>query len=163
MIVNGRRQLRAYVQPENVGLSEGSILTPPQPARFNVPGIGMMVKNTGQTPAYDVVSWGQIAIIQITQEDIALRVPSTIEQRFPHTLGSGCTFTKALWHDRALTPPEIADILAGTRAIYYFGRIEYLDAFKKPHHTNFRLRYTGLFPPLPNVIFNFCEEGNDSD
>jgi hypothetical protein len=162
MILNGRRQLRAYVLPENAGLMEGNMLTPPQPARANIPGVGMLVKNGGQTPAYDVVSWAQIAVIQVAQENIALAIPP-IQRQFPHTLGGGCTFNKSLWFDRQLTAAEIADIAIGTRAIYFYGRIEYRDAFTRTRYTNFRLRYTGQFPPPPNVIFNFSEQGNDAN
>jgi hypothetical protein len=161
MIRYGRRQLRAYVFPENVGISEGTMLDPPQPARANFPGMGMLIKNCGETPAYKVVSWANIAVIPVRDEQ-TLVAPAEIPDQFSNTLGSGSTFNKFLWLDRPLTGIEIADIAIGVRAIYWYGRIEYRDAFNKARFTNFRVRYTGQFPPAPNSIVNFSETGNSA-
>jgi len=161
MILNGRRQLRAYVAPETIGVFEGNMMSPPQPTRVNVPGIAMLIKNCGQTPAYKVVSWAQIAVIAVKDENLALVLP-TLEERFSNTLSAGGTFNKSLWFDRPLTPNEITDIASGVRAIYLYGRIEYQDAFKKRRFTNFRHQYVGQFPPLPNAILNFSDKGNDA-
>ena len=162
MILNGRRQLRAYVGPENMGIFEGNMMSPPQPARVNVPGVAMLIKNCGQTPAYKVVSWAKIAVIAVNEETLALALPPIMEQRFSNTLAAGGTFQKSLWFDRPLTPTEIADIANGVRAIYLYGRIEYQDAFKRRRFTNFRHHYIGQFPPLPNAILNFSDKGNDA-
>jgi hypothetical protein len=162
MIVNGRRQLRAYVLPESVGIGEGNMMTPPQPNRAGIPGCYVIIKNGGQTPAYNVVSWFNIAVIRVANENRELTLPP-IQDVFALTLGSGGTFSKALWFDRALAPNEIADIGTGERAIYMYGRVEYMDAFKKRHFTNCRLRYTGLFPPVQGAILNFSEKGNDAN
>jgi hypothetical protein len=162
MILNGRRQLRAYVSPENVGILEGNMLSPPQPAKANVPGIGMLIKNSGQTPAYKVISWAQIEVIPVKDENNTLIVPP-MQERFFNTLPAGGTFNKSLWFVRPLTANEITDIANGVRAIYLFGRVEYIDAFKKRRFTNFRLHYMGQFPPIPNAILNFSERGNDAN
>jgi len=162
MILNGQRQLRAYVLPENSGILEGTMLVPPQPAKANVPGVGMLIKNSGQTPAYNLISVAKIAVIPVASENIALVLPPMAEQ-FPLTLGAGGTFSKALWFDRPLTAQEISDIAIGIQAIYLYGRIEYRDAFKKGHFANFRLHYMGQFPPLPSAYFNFSQRGNDAD
>jgi hypothetical protein len=162
MIWNGRRQLRAYVLPENVGIFEGNTLVPPQPVRANIPGISMYIKNCGQTPAYKVISWANIAVIPVIDENRLLVVP-TIPEQFSNTLGSNGTFSKSIWFDRPLSPNEIADIATGIRAIYLYGSIAYKDAFKKNRTTNFRLQYIGEFPPPPNVIFHFSERGNDAN
>lgn len=161
MIRSSRRQLRAYVLPEHGSISEGNMLNPPQPARANIPGVVMAIKNSGQTPAYNLISWMQITVIQEAHEN-TLVVPPLVDQ-FPLTLGVNSSFTKSLWLDRALTPNEIAEIGNGKRGIYVYGRIEYQDAFKVKRFANFRLRYMGQFPPLPNAIFWFCASGNDAD
>jgi|SRR5579862_584756 len=162
MVLNGRRQLRAYVGPENIGLFEGNMMSPPQAARVNVPGIAMLIKNSGQTPAYKVVSWAQIAVIPVKDEHLQLALPK-MEERFSNTLSAGSTFNKSLWFDRPLTATEIADLGTGVRAIYLYGRIEYQDAFKKRRFTNFRFHYIGQFPPPPNVILSFSDRGNDAE
>jgi hypothetical protein len=158
---SSERQLRAYVLPDNAGLFEGSMMVPPQLARTNIPGVAMLVKNSGQTPAYKVISFAQIAVIAVANETTLIVPP--IPQQFSLTLGPGATFNKAFWLDRALTPNEIADIQTGVRAVYLYGRIDHRDAFEKPRFTNFRLRYFGAFPPPPNAILLFCETGNDAN
>lgn len=162
MIWNGRRQLRAYVLPDQAGIYDGTMLTPPDATKANIPGCFLLIKNTGQTPAYAVVSYMQIAVIQVVQESTALGLPA-IPGSFYMTLGNGSTFNKAGWFDRPLTPQEIADLAAGTRAVYLYGRIQYTDVFKKKHFSNFRLRYIGQFPPVQGAILNFSESGNDAN
>jgi len=68
MISHGRRKLRAYVLPDNAGITEGNMLAPPQPAKANIPGTFMLIKNYGRTPAYSVLSWMEIAVITVVQE-----------------------------------------------------------------------------------------------
>jgi hypothetical protein len=159
---SSERQLQAYVLPEQVGVFDGTTVNPPQPARANVPGVFMLIKNFGQTPAYRVVSWAQIAVIVVANENAMLGVPPMAEH-FATTLGPGGTFNKALWFDRPLSPNEIADIAAGVRSIYVYGKIEYQDTFKKSRFTNFRLHYSGAYPAPPNSILGFSERGNDAN
>jgi hypothetical protein len=159
---SSERQLRAYVLPIEVSIFDGTMMNPIQQARANVPGVPMLIKNFGQTPAYKVISYAQIAVIAVVDENRLLVVPPIPEQ-FSNTLGPGGIFNKAVWFDRPLVANEIADIATGVRGIYFYGRIEYRDAFEKVRFTNFRLRYTGRFPPLPNAIFNFSERGNDAN
>jgi hypothetical protein len=156
-----KRQLRAYVLPESSSLFEGNMLTPPRPDQTNVPGIVMLIKNSGQTPAYKVASYAQLGIFKTKDVGPQLVVPH-LTGRFSNTVGANCTFNKALWFNRALTPAEITDIYNGVQAIYLWGRIEYEDIFKNRHISNFRLHYMGLFPPPPGVAFNFGDERNEA-
>ncbi len=152
------RQLRAYVMPHGADLWDGSMLTPPQPARFNVPGVTMAFKNTGKTPAYNVITWANIGITQPINEDNLVTPP--LSRIFDAPLGADSTMPKAIWFHRPLTPHEITDIANGQQAIYLYGRVEYRDAFHIKRHTSFRLYYTGQFPPQPGAIFYFCQRGN---
>jgi hypothetical protein len=160
-IVTTRAQLRAYVLPDVAGILDGMMLTPNDPARANMPGIGLTIKNFGQTPAYDVISWAQIAVINITDEE--KQIVPTLQKIGAATIGTGGTINKFLWFGRALTAYEMSDVGTGVRAIYIFGRIEYRDIFKRHKGTNFRFRYSGVFPPPPNAIMNISEKGNSAD
>ena len=155
-----RAQLQAYVFPESAAICDGTMLTPPMPAKANEPGVVLVWKNTGQTPASNVISWAQIAVIEPINEN-QLTIP-TLQNVFASHLGAGANGTKSLWFGRPLTPNEIADVNANARAIYLYGRIEYSDIFDKKRFTNFRLYYSGPFPPPPAVIFRVCEKGNDA-
>jgi hypothetical protein len=107
-----------------------------------------------------VVSWGQLAVIEPLNEN-RLTVPP-LQNVFASHLGAGAIGSKSLWFGRALTPNEIADVVAGARSIYLYGRIEYSDIFSKKRFSNFRFAYSGPFPPPPGVIFFVCEKGNDA-
>jgi len=62
-----------------------------------------------------------------------------------------------------LNAQEIADIAAGTKRIYVYGRVEYLDIFGKPRFTNFRFFYSGIFPNPGGMTLSTSERGNDFD
>jgi hypothetical protein len=137
------------------------MLTPPQPARANTPGVILNFKNYGQTPAYKVTSWADIVIAEPINED--RMIPPYIPTKYPATLGPDATMPKPIWFSRPLTPAEIIDIGNGSRAIYVYGKIVYSDAFKRRRFTDFRFRYTGVFPPPQGVIFLHCEHGNEAN
>ena len=79
MLRTGRHQLRAYVLPHDCGVYEGMQLNPPQPGHSNEPGIVLNFKNSGQTPAYKVISWARVDVIDSINED-KLSVPALVEQ-----------------------------------------------------------------------------------
>jgi hypothetical protein len=153
-------QLRAYVFPSDAGLIDGMMLPVPEPQRKNEPGVMLNIRNSGHTPARRLVSWASVDVKEISDED-TLIVPQIVTT-FPTNLASGGVMPKPLWHNRVLTDQEIEDIRTGIRAIYLWGRIEYLDCFDRPQFTNFRLRYMGIFPPPQGVIFKTCQNGNDA-
>ncbi|VTZ28510.1 hypothetical protein MPC1_9370002 [Methylocella tundrae] len=161
MVRNGRRQLRAYVFPNDACIYEGTMLEPPIMVHKNKPGVLLNFRNCGQTPAYNVVSWADLEIAEPLNEEKL--VAPKLEQKFPASLGANSVMSKTIWYRRSLTENEISDINNGAKAIYLFGRIEYQDAFKKKRATNFRLRYNGPFPPPKGVIFLHCEKGNDAN
>lgn len=92
---SSERQLQAYVLPENATIVEGLMLTPPKAQMTNVPGVAMLIKNCGQTPAYQVVSYAQIAVISVANENTMLVIPQ-IPKQFSNTLGPGSTFNSVV-------------------------------------------------------------------
>jgi hypothetical protein len=162
MIRNGRRQLRAHVFPDDISIVDGSLLDPPEMHKADIPAISMRIKNSGQTPAYDVVSWWEIKVIPVAEEGF-LSVP-VLAKKHSTTVGTGCTFSKGLWFDRAITADEKEEIFRGTLGIYAHGRLEYRDVFKFRRFSNFRLVYTAKrFPPVKGAVMSFCEHGNSAN
>ncbi|HVC37972.1 MAG TPA: hypothetical protein VNF46_06165 [Gammaproteobacteria bacterium] len=159
-IGTARRQLRAYVLPDSCFLAEGNLLKPPAPEHVGEPGIILILKNSGQTPAYDCVSWTQIAVTEPTNAD-TLIVP-LLSITAPSTFGAGQSIRKTIWFGRPLTAEENADVVHGRKYIFVYGRLEYRDTFNQKRWANFRLQYAGPFPPPENVIFYYSEKGNDS-
>lgn len=158
-----RRQLRAYVFLESATLLDGTTEIPPHPARDNKPSCFLLVKNSGQTPAYHVVHWAEIRLLERKYEH-TIAVPSVIERINACSVGANGVVNRFVNYDGTLTPHDIANIFAGTHAIYVYGRIEYTDAFGYRHSTNYRLNYSnGVYPAPINVALNFCNAGNETD
>jgi len=137
------------------------MLEPPRNDKINEPGIVIIWKNTGQTPAANVISWANIAVIPLTDEDKLIVPP--LKNVFANHLGAGGTGNKSIWYGRALTDEEIGALKAGEKGIYVFGRIEYFDIFDRWRWTAFRVAYVGQFPPpKQGVTFSVCVKGNDA-
>lgn len=151
-------QSRAYVNPEGAGIFEGGMIKPPRTDKLLAPGIFVSLKNTGETPAFDVVSWMDIAVIEPINEH-TLKFP-TLEKKNTSTFGKGIPFPKSLWYERSLSQHEVEDIQKGARRVYVYGRIEYLDVFKEEHFTKFRLHYSGPFPPPEGATLSHSDAGN---
>jgi hypothetical protein len=162
MRANGRRELRAYVLQEGGQLYDGTTVEPIMPENFDQPAATLVFKNMGQTPAYKVTSWGDIAVIPI-REEATLSIPD-VPPKYSTTLGAGNGFPKHFRFKRRLTAEEITGVVRGEVGIYIFGRVTYRDAFKKERFTYFRLIYTARhWPPPKGAQLNFCESGNDAD
>jgi hypothetical protein len=156
-----QRQLRAYVVPETYDLLSGAVLNPPQPAYANDPAVELVIKNTGQTPAYKVRTHAQLSVIAANAESSLIVPPMQLEQY--SILGPNVSSRIFRRLNRNLTPQEIAGIQTGAMAIYLYGRTEYVDAFKRRRFTTFRMRYSGQWPLTAVSGMNFATEGNDGD
>jgi hypothetical protein len=160
---SSERELRAYVFAFSAYLLEGSLAKPVIKHRVNKPGVQFTIRNSGHTPAYEVIYWGDIKIIECRYEDTALPIPNPLSVNSKFAMPPSGDIHKTLLHPNALTPTEIAGIKNNTIAVYVYGRVEYKDAFKVPRFTNYRLKYSGLWPPNSAAMFLFCEHGNESD
>jgi hypothetical protein len=154
------RQLRAYIAVELTTITDGSDLTPPSDVG-TVRGV-VVVKNNGQTPAYDVVTWAGIDIARISEEK-NLVAPAETGGIAVTAMGPGGTTSHNRSLLRPLTDHEISEVKTGKSSIYLFGRTSYRDVFGKRHSTKFRVRYSGNWPPVGGPAMNFCETGNEAD
>jgi len=150
-----RAQLRAYLMPESVGISDA----PGDPRGFYW-HVGF--RNTGQTPAHKAASFGDIRVISPDNES-QLAV-SSVNQPATFAVGAGIPFPKQGWHTRQLTEAEREGININppTHAIYVYGRVEYFDVFNVKHYTNYRYRYNGQWPPNGQLL-SVPSEGNDAN
>lgn len=160
-----KRQLRAYVAMESASLVDGTKIDPPPHIdRTDQPGVVITVRNSGQTPARDVLHWAQLDVATVDRE-WAMNPPSALARISPSMISPQGTLTKGLWLDRQLSSTEKEGIRDGSRGIYLYGRIEYVDAFKRKRWATYRLRYSSsAWPPYGNnASMTFCNEGNDSN
>ena len=169
------RQLRAYVFCNNVTfvdsgrlaqaadqMNRGELKTMlPRLSAPNIPVALISIRNSGQTPAYGLAHFAYIDVME-TRVEHAINIPEIPANAPRNPLGAGAEATKNL--DRGpLTQQDIADILTATRAIYVFGRIDYRDAFGRNRWSTYKLRYTGVYPPVDFPTLTYCDTGNEAD
>lgn len=160
-----RRQLRAYVFPFSATVFDRGAI--PNAAHQNSALSGyiaahMIIQNSGQTPAYEVIHWSEVDVRRIDEEH-SLKVPSPLDRQGMATIPPTGTTNKTRYRPAQLSQAEINGIVVGSYAIYVWGRIEYVDSFHRDRFTNYRLRYTGTYPPDANALMSFCDGGNETD
>jgi hypothetical protein len=168
-----QRQLRAYVLAET-----GTIVNVANPDKSKGPKsktgaelshpqwgpiVKIQIKNTGSTPAHDVVHWAGIYHRELPLKSPLPPMPS--EGDFNKSpMGPGIPITKTLFFGPPLSADQIKSLKEGTAAIYCQGIIHYRDTFMKKHFTRYRLMHCVLGGRIGiNTDLTFCEEGNDTD
>jgi hypothetical protein len=149
-----KRQLRAYV-------TVNGVIRTKDPGDLNGEGFAVLidVKNSGQTPASDLLQWARIEIREFPLETNlpihclenpprGILPPETKNLAFP-------TFT------RALTIIEENAVLANHTAVYVYGEVDYFDVFGDRHLTQFRFRCNGQGYGLG--MFKADSEGNNAN
>lgn len=169
-----KRQLRAYVTVErgiiaNVANPIHNRSDKPETvARIIDPQAGptaqITIKNTGQTPAYNLIHW---ASIDIREYPLTTELPSMPppEHSYRNVLGPSVPEVKTLRMPRPLTTEEIEGLRNGSRAIYCHGEIGYRDAFKEDRWTRYRCMYVtpacGIIGIGTDLVY--CEKGNEAN
>ena len=148
--VSAEKQLRAYLnvfevqadwkQDEGLGQHRASI--------------SIQIKNTGQTPAHNVMSWmGYVSSKREPKEFGELEADS------PAVAGPGQSFWMAD-EITAIGEDKVIEWQRGRETLYVWGKITYVDAFDEPRETLFR-----YVMPLAGVgddhgRFRPCKAGN---
>jgi hypothetical protein len=145
------RQLRAYVSVDTAqitGINSG-----------DNPVADLVVKNFGQTPAYDLTEMGGIAM-GVSFNTIP---PPTGSHRMSRaSLSAGAVTREFHPGPRPLTPEAIAALLAGTMTLWVYGEIHYRDAFKIERFTKYRFMIGGAVG-IHGTNLAICEEGNEAN
>jgi len=154
-----RRQLRAYVFIHEAWI--GNITTPlawevatnykPTGAEITHPHLGpfarLSIKNSGQTPAYDVVHWGEMYFREFPLKSKLPRHPKNLAA-FMMTKSSippnGTSNKNVLLPSGPLNADQVADLKRGVAALYVDGFIRYRDAFRRRRWTTFRFMCTAF-------------------
>jgi hypothetical protein len=148
------RQLQAYIS-----LSKARIISVEAGQR---PTAKIAIRNSGQTPAYDLSAELAIGIgpfpIQKGAKVNPLPTPHEISRL---TVGPGTRVRQTAMQKLPLTIDEFNAIKAGQAAIYVAGRIRYRDAFGRGWVNNFRLMYNRRGFESGSWRLEVCEEGNE--
>jgi hypothetical protein len=144
------RQLRAYVFIDHASLVDFD----------GVPTVQVLIKNAGQTPAYNVVAWNAV---QLHRFPLAIELvrPDNVEITRCNS-GPGMSFhlTTKL---SELREAHRAAIRAGVQALYVFGRADYVDAFGRNRFLQWRLLYGEESARRPDGSLRVHSEGNDAN
>lgn len=128
-----QRQLRAYV------CVNSALLKFSQP---EVPEVQIHLKNSGQTPAYEVRGWIHIWIEKYPLK-ISLPEPPEGFQKSKEIMGPGSTRTYVIAKKPPI-PSQSLPLLGTTEGtIYAYGEVRYKDAFGGERYTKYRLIYGG--------------------
>ena len=167
---SSERQLRAYVLLEGgnvydaskIGLSSIQSGVKILPEWTNYVAMDMTIKNSGQTPARKVRHWAQLAICTAAEEH-TLVPPITLDEQQASVIGPGTPITKSLvLLPFPLAEPVLTQLKNHEKGIYLYGKIVYEDWFGEERHTVYRLRYSGIWPPIPSGNLTFSLAGNDA-
>jgi len=153
-IQTSRAQLRAYVFMVAAKVNKFGF--------DQIPEVLVVIKNSGQTPAYDMVSWTGV---------LAQPFPFKGEFERPGpdfpiargTLGPGAETHMIVPTKRAFTADETKMIRDGKAALFVFGEVTYRDAFKKTHATKYRYFFGGSAGARESGAMNMDLNGNDAD
>jgi hypothetical protein len=170
----GEMQMRAYVyvaeitvfnvanpiQGENeIILPTGAEITHPKLG----PSVLIQIRNTGNTPAYDLIHWAQLSFREYPLKSPLSGAPDLkLATKMP--LAPGVITTKTYKLPHPLTDTEIAQLRAGTFAIYLYGGITYEDIFGRRRFTNFRYFHNELSGRIGvSTTMTGAEDGNETD
>lgn len=156
-------QTRAYIFPESVALG-GSVPIAGTKDEVSPPLALCVIRNYGNTPAHDIQHWGLMEFGEgpegLQSPDVAIAPKSNLPP------GGTSTYEKFLFgggNDFWLTPVGEDMIRKRTAFIFVHGRIEYRDVYGTRRFTNYRLEYTGIWPPRDGAQMRFSVDGNESD
>jgi len=155
-----RAELRAYVCVESISVTPGTARGTPAEFRKKI-ACHIVIKNSGQTPAYEVRHWAAIDFLPPSEEE-KLEVPP-LERVHMSTMPPGGVNTSNRFLLKSLTPEDGKALKKNEMALFIWGRVEYLDAFGRPRFTNYKVVGKGRWPLPQNGTPLFCLSGNDSN
>ena len=121
----------------------------------------LMLKNSGNTPAYNFQRLGHIALGEFPLRTFATVIWGNIKG---FLAPNGEVYFGPLRTQKALTADEYASVVAGTHAIYVWGNLRYTDAFKRERYVQFRSYYRGNGVPVVGTVATQQDtDGNGSN
>lgn len=154
---NSRRELRAYLFVDSITLGVAD-----KGPNKGFPGGIIVIKNFGQTPAYRVLHYGVIDLVE-SSAPLLSQIPETLGNVSASAIPPGANITGVRGIGRKLTFAEIRRVRKGELTFVARGRIEYNDAFERKRWTTYHYFYSGIWPPLPQMLMSIANDGNEND
>jgi hypothetical protein len=152
---NAERQLRAYVFH-----SEQSTL---DVALGKRPRGDILIKNSGLTPATDVLAWAGITVANFPLvEELKRATPEYMKTASRRVVGPGGTFKiNPVW-EQTLTAQHMQMLENGTAAVFIWGEITYVDIFGRSHKTGINSYFGGDTGLRADGFTTTAIDGNDA-
>jgi hypothetical protein len=146
------RQLRAYlsVDPEIICLENEKPVI-----------VRVRITNYGQTPAYDLTVIGGIGCAA-SFETLEPPTPVDAEEITKSAIPPNGRNDQFHTSPHPVSSEVIAALQAGKRAIWIYGEIIYIDAFKNPRFKKYRFMVGGSVG-MQGKSMAICKEGNDEN
>jgi hypothetical protein len=147
---NGRRQLRAYVFPEQANLLWQGTTKPT--------AVEIVLKNSGQTPAY---RFSTVSVIVVRDYPLRENLPVPPIPSHHTVIPPSSSYVISVAMPQPLTGDQLKAIQKGTQAIYAYGEIVYSDAFNECRLTQYQFYYTGPGGDNGSQIgLSYLDQGN---
>jgi hypothetical protein len=127
-----KMQLRAYLGPSEAFIT--GVVAGERPV------VECTIRNFGQTPAHRVSYWADTKVLD-SMSDSFEPTPAEGGERTVNPGRDGFTIKSRLVEP--LTEEEMSKIKLGTSAIYFYGAINYRDAYGRSRKTQFRYQHGG--------------------
>jgi hypothetical protein len=151
----GQRELRAYVTVTDVQLLA---FTVGERIRVKV-----VFKNTGATPAYECTLVTRIRIARFPAPETSFDYPTLAHNPAKVLIGPDAPFSQQSSPPHALTQFEHDEVSSGRCALYFWGRLNYRDAFEADRWTTFRSMTGGNRGFRDGGSLSACDAGNDGN
>jgi hypothetical protein len=178
-----RLQLRAYIGVESiVAVNVAPLPSSPPPSTWMGgtattwmptaatatnpiagPAMLIVIKNFGATPAKEIRHWAELHL-----QEYPLRAPlpalHTNSGGSTMTFGPGGGSSKTVSLPAPLSSSEVNDLRQTTKALWVVGRVEYVDAFGKPHFMNLCFHHNGVSGNIGiSTSVTAYDKGNEAD
>jgi hypothetical protein len=168
-----RRQMRAFVYVHGMSIYNVAHPLNPLPAYKPTgaeimsptegPLVSLNIRNSGSTPAFRVIHWGQIHLGEFPLKSGLPEIRKS--EKAPHSaIPPDGQNTKMVKIQRPLTAEEIAGLRNGTVAIWVYGEISYRDAFRRKRTSKYRLFHNAQTGTLGvSTEMTWAEGGNEAN
>lgn len=152
-IASTRRQQRAYVFASGAEIVELEI--------GGAPIVQIEIKNSGQTPAYDLKHAWRCGMFDYPLQQKLLLPPHNDRAAWPH-LGPGASTLARRAPEKQIATGSTVELPNRAMAFFVYGEIRYRDAFNRLRFTRYVFYHTGMPRLGPGQLIAY-EKGNDAD
>jgi hypothetical protein len=150
------RQLRAYIFPSEQMTFDVAMGKQPRSE--------ILVKNTGQTPASEVIAWAGITVSNFPLDrELQRATPEYMKTASRRVVGPGGSFKIAPVWNETITAQHMQMLENGTAAVFIWGEVTYVDVFGRSRKTGINGYFGGDTGLRSDGFTTTAIDGNEAD